>query len=328
MSAIPWSSAKDNLLLWGLQSAKGVVATTFESIPTEPNEQVIDFDPQWAWLQFGGGFRGKTHGFSKGMKVDGKLVIPAVPGYVLDPTSPLGLWLTQVQAAASYFQGYYATIIKGIVTGSDIYVEQYMDVKCSGGSIKFAYGNELGVLVEANMIGLDDPTTSDDDVPATWPSSGISEHLFSVTPWAFSEAAISLGYGGDPVASENLTDNHQLDWDMTLDVVNALSGQMAPVDAPNTEWPDWTGSFDKPWVDHNIRQAFLNGDECAYQAVLARGGGECTISMPRIKYTASPLNPATSGLNRQSGNAFQALASLSDKTADGMPCTITETAAS
>lgn len=326
MAATPFSFSKDNMLAFAKQTAKGTPATTgFELIPTMPNEQTLDFDPQWAWLQYGGGYRGKIHYASKGLKVDGKLIIPAVPGYVLDPASPIGMWLTQVQNAAAYFQGYYATIVKGIVIGSSIYVEQYSDVKCAGGAINFAYGNEIGVLVDANLMGLADPTTSEDLVPATWPS-GIATHLFDGVPWTFAEAAISLDTGAGLV-SEPLSNTHSLEWDMVLEEIDALNGAMAPADAPNTEWPDWKGGFERPLTNVAIRQAFLNGDECAYKAILSRGGGECTISMPRIVYDKAPLDPGTKGVVKQTVG-FQALSSLSDKTAAGMPCIITESAGS
>lgn len=312
---IPWVSHKDCKFAIGLQSARGVAATTFYAIPTSPEEQEIDQNPDYSFFQFGGGFRGKTHYETKGTKIEGKIMIPLVPGYV--GTGSLAQWIWG-RAADAYRQGYYATVIKAIgdPTASNYTAEQYLDVKVNGGNIPFDFGMDFARVI-CNVMGMSLPTT------VTFPET--DDSLFTIAPYRYVEGAFRLDTGSG-LAAESYTRNHNLEFDNVIESQDVLNGSTLPIDLPNTEWPDWKGSFDRPFVDKALRTAFLAGTECQYEMTLARGGTEATFLMERILYTASPLNPGTSGVVKQSGNAFQALCPLDDDTVK--PCEISETVGS
>lgn len=312
---IPWASHKDCKFAIGLQSARGVAATTFYAIPTSPEEQEIDLNPDYSFFQFGGGFRGKTHYETKGSKIEGKIMIPLCPGYT--GTGDLYDWIWG-RGATPYFQGNYATIIKavGAPTASNYKVEQYLDCKVSGGNIPVDYGMDFARVI-CNVMGMSLPTS------VSFPST--DDSLFTTAPYRYSEAAFRLDTGAG-LAAEVYTRNHNLEFDNMIESQDLLNGTTLPSDLPNTEWADWKGSFDRPFVDTALRVAFLAGTECQYELTLARGGTSAVFAMERILYLASPLNPGTSGVVKQSGNSFQALCPLDDNTVE--PCVISETVGS
>lgn len=315
-AAIPWASHKDCKLAIGLQSARDVAATTFYLVPTEPDEQEMDVNPDYSFFQFGGGFRGLTHYETKGTKIEGKIMIPLVPGFT--GTGALFNWIWGV-AAAPYYQGYYATVIKAIghPDASNYNVEQYLNVKVTGGTIPLDYGMDFAKVV-CNCEGNSVPTA------VTFPD--VETDLFTTAPYRYAEAALRLDPGTGSLAAEVYTRNHSLEFDRKIEAQMLLNESTLASDLPNTEWDDWKGTFDRPFVDETIRAAFLAGTEVQYELTLARGSTECVFTMPRILYTQAPLNPGTAGVVKQNGIGFQALCPTDDDTV--MPCTIEETVGS
>lgn len=316
MAAIPWASHKDCKFAVGLQSAQGVVATTFYGIPTAVDDQEIDVNPDYSFFQFGGGFRGLTHYETKGTKIEGKIMIPLVPGYT--GTGPIYNWIWG-RAGTPYFQGYYATVVKiiGAPTASNYTVERYLDVKVSGGSIPVDFGMDFA-KVSLNLMGM--------SIPTTVAAPDLNTILMTTAPYRYPEVAIRLDPGTGILAAEAYTRNHSLEFDNKIESQDLLNESTLPTDLPNVEWADWKGSFDRPFVDKTIRAAFLTGDEVKYELGFSRGAGEALFVMERILYTGAPLNPGTEGTVKQSGIAFQALCPLGNDTVE--PCEISESVAS
>lgn len=318
-AAIPWASHKNCKFAIGLQTARDVAATSFYLIPTGTEEQELDLDHDYSFFQYGSGYQGLTHSETKGTKIEGKIALPLVPGFT--GTGDLYKWIFE-RAAEPYRQGGYATIIKAIgdPAASNYLIEQYINCKVKSGTISVDFGADYAKM-SCNVQGNSLPTT------VTFPSgAGINTALMTTTPYRYAEASVKLDPGTDSLAAEPYTTNHLLEFDNKLEVLNLLNETTLPTDLPNTEWADWKGSFDRPFVDTTIRAAFIAGREVQYQLLLTRGGTQATFTMERIKYTKAAANPGTSGVVWQKGINFQALCPLDDPTV--MACEIEESVGS
>jgi hypothetical protein len=315
----PWASHKEARLCFALQDNFGTAATTgFEEIPTKDDSD-IDVSPGYTFFQVGGGYRGKTWYGNQGDAIEGKMVLPCSPGYV--GAGAIYNWLFARGDSSYYYQGKYATIFKVINLGlANEWVEMYQDVKVKSGSIKLDRGLDY-LTFEVDLKGLALPAV-DEDWPGTVGQTFIDGSLY---PYKFQEAAFSIDTGSG-YAATMVTKNHTLSWDNMLEDVDSLAGVTTSYDAPNTEWADWTVTFDQWYTSSAVRAAFLAGTEGKYKAVLTRAGVDtATFEMARLKYTAAPLKVGTGGLVKQEGVAFQALVPL---TGDETTCVITEVASS
>lgn len=317
MSAtIPFASHKDCLMAIGLQSARDVVATTFYAIPTAPDDQEIDVNWEYSFFQFGGGFRGLTHYETKGEKIEGKLMIPATPGLV--GIGDLYDWMWGREDDA-YRQGHWATVVKilGDSAASNYTVEQYLNVKVLSGSIPVDFGMDFAKL-SLNVQGISHPTTE--------AAPEMEMDLFETVPYRYPEVSVRLDPGTGSLAAEAYTRNHTLEWDNKVEPQEGLNGSTLAYDLPEAEWADWKVTFDRPFVDTTIREAFLAGTEVQYELNFTRSGGTLQFLMERLLYTKAPANPGTSGVVKQTGIAGQALCPLDDDTV--MPCVISESVGS
>jgi len=317
-----WASHKEARICFGIQSAKGVIATAFTEIPTKEDCD-IDVSPDYNFFQAGGGYRAAALYANRGNKIEGKIIMPLVPGYT--GSGDLYNWLWGRLEAAGYYQGdYYATIIKVINLGlANEWVETYLDVKVRSGSIKLDTGIDY-VQVDADVEGYALPTTD-----GSWPTGGDLDTSYvdgSYSPYHFSEAGFAIAPTvGGAYAATLVTKNHSLEFDNMIENVDSLAGVTTAYDGPNMEWTNWNVSFDQWYVASAIRSAFLVGTEGMYRATLTREAGDvATFTMGRIKYTAAPLKVGTGGLIKQEGVAFRALPLLTDVAVG--PCVITEEA--
>lgn len=300
-----FNTHKNARIYIGVQSAKGVAATTFYNIPLD-EEQDIDYDPGYDFFQVGGGGVGMTRYYTKGAKVGGKIMLPLVPGYVA--TAPLYNWIwgRVVTADGSSPQGYWATIKKCIGTG---YTETYLDCKVLSGEFSVAFGGKYAAL-SLDVGGLQKPSVGT-GLPST-PNDSIR----TVTPYTFNQVAVSIDAEGDGYTADTYTDNHKLAFDNMVEEVPSLNGTIFPVGLVNKEATRWSGSFDRVLIDTTLRAAFLDGTEGAFKLTLTSGSSTCVFECPRILHTSAKVTPGTGDLIKQTV-AFQALAGLDDTTEAG-----------
>lgn len=306
MAAPSFNTHKNVRVYVGLQSAKGVAATTFYNIPLD-EEQDIDYDPGYDFFQTGGGGVGMTRYYTKGAKVGGKIMLPLVPGYVAAAPLYNWIWGRVATGDGSIPQGYWATIKKCVGTA---YTETYVDCKVLSGELSVAFGGKYAAL-SLEVGGLQKPS-----VGAGLPSNP-DESLRTVAPYTFDQVAVSLNPDGEGYVADSYTDNHKLSFDNMVEEVPSLNGTIFPAELANKEATRWTGSFDRLLVDMTLRAAFLDGLEGAFKVVFTNGSSICTIECPRILHTSAKLTPGTGELIKQGGIAFQALAGLDDETEAG-----------
>jgi hypothetical protein len=313
MAEIPVTSHKDCSVLIGLQTAKGVEATALFIIPLF-EEFTLGVNPNFSMLQAGNNNRGISHYFSTGAEITGKLALPLYPGYT--GVGDLYDWMWALQDDAASFQGYWATVWKGIGVGlSTEVVEKYVDVRVTGGTVNIEHGSPY-LKLDITLEGCAPPVTD------TWPGDG-DDALLSLVPYRFAEASFTTDGGAN-----SFTNNHKLEFDIKLDKLKVLDGsEVATPNMVNAEWLDWKGTFDQVYVSDTIRTAFLAKTESSYVATLASGGNTATFTMARTIYTEGNVNPGNEGVVKQNGIGFQALSSLTDLTAAGMPCVIAESGA-
>jgi hypothetical protein len=297
---------------FALQSAKGSTATSPEVFL--PTHEDFDLNPEqnFQFFQFPEGrLSGPSHFFVGGYGVPGTIRMPIYPGMMnfsgggggllasdytpADTLADIGAWaFARDTLETGGAQGLWATLFR--YTGHK--AERFGDVKVLTAQITAQYGQLL--VLELSVLGCAEPVA--------WATGGSPTHIGdSADPYSYNHCSLTLH-----TVSDSSTQNHTLNFDNMVaspDDAGTLSGQLTPLYLPNGELATVTGNFSRHFLNSTVYDAFLARTTTVYTLVADNGAGaELTLTMPRILYSAAPLQVRNTGHLKQDGINFQALA--------------------
>jgi len=168
------------------------------------------------------------------------------------------------------------------------------------------------------------------DVEGRFADTGVdltSSHALEVKPYEVKEQKVELKLGGGEYAQSS--DVHTISLEIDNQVEGAGDGatikdQLYPEYRANDFGPIVTGTLDRRFVDSDLYDDFLAGQEGAIKITLARAAvGTLVIELPRIVYTGQAIHAGGTGIVTEEGVPFQALASGTNYTT--APISMTET---
>ena len=307
---------KEAMVGFALQSDLFTAATEADIILPLTEGTSFNWKPNINFYQNIQGNYELTHYYSGGEWLEFSVTFPIIPGMLIPSDTGLYEWAFD-RDESDYNQGYWATFFEYL--GNSEY-KVYSACKCTKGSIDVKYGERAMITFEG--IGIRTPV---DGSSANFPSGA---DLMTGLPYIYKEASVSLNYTtGGAYAADTNTSDHKLSWDnqvVSPSDIGTLNGVEYPMYLPNSANAQWTGQYSRTFVDDDVRDAFLNRQECKYKLTMARSGvASAILEFPRIVYSDANVAIPNDGIIKQDGISFQALGGVDETAA----FTFTETAA-
>jgi len=297
---------------FGLQSAKGTAETQPSVVFPVNNGMERVWNMNHEFFQYADGvFSGETHYFSSGRWLNVKCRFPLVPGMLQydpvltwsephDDIGDIGDWMFARTALAGYHQGLWATIFVETGTGNGI---AYPDCKVLSGEIDVSQRQLVYVDVDVCGIGAPvawTPTAADGTTGWATDATTVTQN-----PYTFKDATVTLA-GAAEASMRSL----KLSFDnMVRDPGDGVVlGSLYPAYLPNGALAQWTGSFDRDFVDTVVNNAYVAGTEFALVLTLDAGTPAATFTFPRTIITENGVpNVPDSGIVTQDGVGFKCL---------------------
>ena len=308
---------KETKMGFALQDAQGTAASAPTLMfPLDEGADGPDVDKMYRFFQYSDGTYSLRHYQQEGELVTGSVNIPILPGHLSytdeSPTGTLGDWLWARSSAATYYQGYYATLWRDL--GNDL-VEMFYDVKVATGSAECQEGNPARLKID--FVGLQPPES---DTVANWAALSV-DSAFVRQPYHYSGLSIALGYGdgtygepGTPAVADTYTLNHSLEFDnMLVDAkkMTTARSELYPIALPNSAFTQWKGSFDRLFFNTDLYDAFIGGEEMCYEVTFDHAvGAAAALLFPRIIISEYKAKVPSTEIVVENGVGWQALGLL------------------
>jgi hypothetical protein len=231
---------------------------------------------------------------SAGQWAEGELPLPLIPGVV-------GSLLSWIQTRDADNQGKWASVLIDCVNT----VKKLTDAKVRKATFSFVKGQPVQVVLDVAALLLEVGSPASPTMPLA-------------APYIFREAQVQLATGGGGLQAD--VNCERIDIVVDNVVEDPAEGlRLAYTDMPkqlyNLSGIRCWGAFDRDFVDSAVYGDFLTGTEGALTVTLTRGPATCTLTLPRILYTADNVGlPGQNDARIVEGVQFVALGSLDGQT--------------
>ena len=285
--------SKEGYFGFGLQTQKGSYVAPTTWLPLVGKETV---EKKWNFAVMNmadkNDFQSKY--FSAGEWAEGEIPVPLIPGVVSD-------LLSWVQTRDADNQGKFASALIDCVNT----VKKITDAKARKATFSFVKGQPAQVVLDVAALLLESGTPASPTMPLA-------------APYIFREAQVQLATGGGGLAGDINCERVDIVVDNVVeDPAEGL--RLAYTDVPqqlyNLSGIRCYGAFDRDFVDRAVYDDFLTGTEGALTLSVSRGAAACTLTLPRILYTADNAGlPGQNDARIVEGVQFVALGSLDGQT--------------
>jgi hypothetical protein len=232
-----------------------------------------------------------------GESYEGDISIPLIPGFVATGTSDIEN-IALHQDATTWLSNWFTCFTD---LGSD-YRRIWRDCKVLSWRLLFETG--AIPMFTATIRALSRAT-----------GAQITVDAIKTKPYECKEIVVSTGTSGGAYATDYTLKRVELSGEMCIpDAASERrlgTTNCGPYDSPNFSGMRVEGSLDAEFSNSTLISAFENGTELELKVVCTRAGvAVCTVTVPRIVYTANPLlGGGGEGFVEQDGVGFTALGS-------------------